>query len=152
MQRRIIALLASLGFVAVGIWLMTAELADAPDADAGEAWTRFGIAAAALGILMAAYGWKKLKDPAFDTTLKIDPRRHLFIAVGLILLFRRTFLTTLNAKVIFFGAGTGFFGGMFLVYLYDALTNNLSHGRSWRYPEGVPGSEPDHSSNTSSPT
>ena len=150
-QRRIIGLLVFLGFVATAVWLTVAELGDAPEADSDAVWMRFAIAAAVSGVVMAAYGWKKLTDPKFDTALKFDPRPYLFLAVGVTLLFRRTFLTTLNAKVTFAGIAAGFFGGLLVIHLYDALTNNLSKGRSWRYPDGVP--EPDgHSSNTSSPT
>ena len=151
-QRRSIALLGCLGFIAVAIWLVVAELDDAPEADPEAAWTRFAIAAAASALVMGAYAWKKLTDPKFDTSLRFDTRRYMFVVLGVILLFRRAFLTTVGAKVTFFGIGAGFFGGFFLVYLYDALTNNLSRGRSWRYPEGVPSEGEGHSSNTSSPT
>ena len=148
--RRAIGVFGALAFVLVGYWIATVEIGAAPADDEADLWRRYAIFAGIFLVIMVAYSIRKLTRPSFDTSF--PARKYFWLLLGLVIIARRALFDDTAGAVAFAGIATGFFGGMLLVYGFDAVTNRLSKGRSWRYPDGVPGAEESHQSNTSSTT
>lgn len=148
-RRRLFALSVALLFVAVGFFIAAGNISETPAEERSSLWRLFAVTAIGVGLLMSWYSCRKLTSPAFDTKLKLDGAKILLPGVALALVITRLLPDEGAAPVVGGGVATGFFGGMLVVYGFDALTDRLSKGRSWR---AGPGQQGDAQSNTSSPT
>ncbi len=148
--RRLLGLgIASL-FVGGGFFVGAGNIGEVPPDERAALWRLFTIVAIATAALMGGYSWRKLTNPQFDTKLKVEGWKIVFPIV--VLTFGITRLLPEDGAVPVAGGGVtaGFFGGVLLVYGFDAATGRLSKGRSWRH--GVSEARDDGHSNTSSPS
>lgn len=148
-RRRLFALSVALVFVALGFFIAAGNISKTPDGERAGLWRLFAVTAIGVGLLMSWYSWRKLTSPAFDTKLKLEGAKILLPAIALALVITRLLPDEGAVPVVGGGVAAGFFGGVLVVYGFDALTGRLSKGRSWR---AGPGRERDGQSNTSSPT
>ena len=148
-RRRLFALSAALVFVALGAFIAAGNISEAPGPESAGLWRLFSLTAVGVGLLMGWYSWRKLTSPPFDTKLKLEGVKILLPAIALALAITRLLPDEGAAPVVGGGLTVGFFGGILVVYGFDALTDRLSQGRSWR---GGRDQHPGGHSNTSSPT
>lgn len=149
-RRRLFGLSAALLFVAIAFFIAAANIGEAPDDQRAELWRLFTVTAIGVACLMGWYSWRKLTRPDFDTTVRFDRAKILLPGIALALGITRLLPDDGAGPVVGGGVGAGFFGGVLLVYGFDAITNRLSEGRSWRGGRDD-GGHPAHSK-TSSPS
>lgn len=148
-RRRLFALSVALLFVALGFFIAVGNISETPPDQHASLWRLFAVTAVSVGLLMGWYSWRKLTSAAFDTKLKVEGTKILLPAIALALVITRLLPDEGAAPIVGGGVAAGFFGGVLVVYGFDALTDRLSKGRSWGAgAEQQRGGQ----SNTSSPT
>lgn len=150
--RRVVGLTIVAAFLATMVWVAASEIGKTPAADRGKHWLAFAIAATLAAAVMGWYSWRKLTRPSFDTRFSFGTGSPVLIPLlGGAYLLSRVASRDTGALIVAGGLACGFFAGILAVYGFDALTNRLSKGRSWRaFDAGETGGS--HSSNTSSPS
>lgn len=149
-QRRLVIIGAGALLILLASWVASQAAADLPPDERGRVWTRFTIAAVVVGPPMGIFVWRRLSDPDVADR-NVDMRRYFALLVGVGLVLRRQIADNPELIALATGASLGYVGSTALVYVYDLVTNRLSHGRSWHYP-GDPAQALDQSSKTRSPT
>ncbi len=131
--RRIVGLAGLSLFIAVGGLLAAGSIGDVAPEQRAALWRLFILVATPMAAVMGWYSWRKLTRPSFDTSFKFGRGSALFLPLlGSTYLLSRLLSRSTSGAVVAAGMVCGFFGGMLLVHAFDAMTNRLSHGRSWR--------------------
>ncbi len=149
-SRRLFGLAGLSLFVAGGFFVGAGNIGEVPPEERFALWRLFTMVAIPAAALMGWYSWRKLTYPEFDTKLKVEGWKIVFPIV--VLTFGITRFLPEDGAVPVAGGGltAGFFGGVLLVYGFDAVTGRLSKGRSWRHD--LSEARDDAHSNTSSPS
>lgn len=123
----------AIGATSLGILFATLEDKGAGAGNSDGFWRVYALTTVVVGLLAMAYSVKKLLNPKFDTSVNLGRKSPLFIPlIGVTVLVLALIPDDGSGAALTTGFVTGFFGGVSLVYGFDALTNRLSKGRSWR--------------------